>query len=471
LYSRACAVEGGEALEASVGTLLGGRYRVQSTLGSGGMAVVYRAEDAILGRTVALKTLHSRYAEMPSFRQRFRQEARAMACLDHENVVKVYDISQDGEVPFIVAECVAGRDIGKLLARHRGGTLNEKFARRMAAQLLRALSYAHRRGVIHRDVKPSNILVTAGGVVKVADFGIARILEEEDGPEVGKPGEIVGSARYMSPEQLMGKEATPRSDVYSVGVLLYHCLTGRPPFSGDVRALAQQHIHEDPTPPRKLNPRISPQIETVILKALAKDPDDRYPSAVAMLDAIDVEPSPRIERTAEVPRSGKGRKGLVLAATLVLLVALAGGGALASGLGPTDLPLLDRGGGSGVLSRAEPIETGEPPAAPEPSREPAPEESASRDSAASSAESSAGASAPARGNLVRVPDVRAFYDYFAEETLVGMGFKVRFVYDYQEGYASRGVTWATDPAIGTLAPRGSTITVYATPEDYRQPQL
>jgi eukaryotic-like serine/threonine-protein kinase len=463
LHSRARAVEGGEALEASVGTLLGGRYRVQSTLGSGGMAVVYKAEDAILGRTVALKTLHRRYAEMPSFRRRFRQEARAMACLDHENVVKVYDISQDGEVPFIVAECVAGRDIGKLLAGPRGGTLNEKFARRMAAQLLRALSYAHRRGVIHRDVKPSNILVTAGGVVKVADFGIARIVEEEDG-NVGSQGEIVGSARYMSPEQLMGKEATPRSDVYSVGVLLYHCLTGRPPFSGDVRALAQQHIHEDPTPPRKLNPKISPQMEAVILKALAKDPDYRYPSAVAMLDAIDVEPSSRIERTAEVPVSGKSRRGLVLAATLVLLVVLAGGGALASGLGPAGLPLLDRAGGSGVLSRAEPIETAEPPAAPEPSREPAPEESASRDA-------SSEASAPGRGNLVRVPDVRAFYDYFAEETLVGMGFKVRFVYDYQEGYASRGVTWATDPAIGTLAPRGSTITVYATPEDYRQPQL
>jgi hypothetical protein len=460
LYSRARAVEGGEALEASVGTLLGGRYRVQSTLGSGGMAVVYKAEDAILGRTVALKTLHRRYAEMPSFRRRFTQEARAMACLDHENVVKVYDISQDGEVPFIVAECVAGRDIGKVLAGHRGGTLNERFARRMAAQLLRALSYAHRRGVIHRDVKPSNILVTAGGTVKVADFGIARIVEEEDGSEVGKPGEIVGSARYMSPEQLMGKEATPRSDVYSVGVLLYHCLTGRPPFSGDVRALAQQHIHEDPTPPRKLNPKISPQMEAVILKALAKDPDHRYPSAVAMLDAIDVEPSPRIERTAEIPRSGKGRRWLDLAATLVLLVALAGG-ALASGLGPADLPLLDRAGGSGALSRAEPIETGEPPAAPE--------ESASRDApAVASADEAA---APARRNLVRVPDVRAFYDYFAEETLVGMGFKVRFVYDYQEGYASRGVTWATDPAIGTLAPRGSTITVYATPEDYRQPQL
>jgi hypothetical protein len=153
----------------------------------------------------------------------------------------------------------------------------------------------------------------------------------------------------------------------------------------------------------------------------------------------------------------------VLASTLVVLVALAGGGALASGLGPAGLPLLDRSGGSDAMSRAEPPETGEPPAAPESSREPAPEESASRDSVRSSA--------PARRDLVRVPDVRAFYDYFAEETLVGMGFKVRFVYDYQEGYASRGVTWATDPAIGTLAPRGSTITVYATPEDYRQPQL
>src|SRR5215210_5010814 len=189
------------------------------------MAVVYKAEDDVLGRKVALKTLHRRYAEMPSFRRRFRQEARAMACLDHENVVKVYDISQDGEVPFIVAECVAGRDIGKVLAGHRGGTLDEKFARRMAAQLLRALSYAHGRGVIHRDIKPSNILVTAGGIVKVADFGIARIVEEDS----AERGEIVGSARYMSPEQLMGKEASPRSDVYSAGVLLYHCLTGKPP--------------------------------------------------------------------------------------------------------------------------------------------------------------------------------------------------------------------------------------------------
>jgi eukaryotic-like serine/threonine-protein kinase len=423
-----------KALEASVGTLLGGRYRVESTLGTGGMAVVYRAEDAILGRTVALKALHGRYAEMPSFRGRFRQEARAMACLDHENIVKVYDISQHGGVPFIVAEYVSGRDMETILGRHRGGCLNERFARRVAAQLLRALSYAHRRGVIHRDIKPSNILVAAGGTVKVADFGIARIVEEE---EPGEQGEIVGSARYMSPEQLMGKEATPRSDVYSVGVLLYHCLTGRPPFSGDLKSLARQHVHEDPTPPRELNEKISPHMEAVILKALAKDPDNRYPSAGAMLVDIEAGPTPRVEERAP-------RKGFVLASTLALLVLVGGSGALASGY----VDLSEQRDEGEILSRVEPVATGEPPATP---REPRRKEHS-------------------RG-LVAIPDVRTFFDYFAEERLVERGFEVRFVYGYQEGYANRGVTWATDPAIGVRAPRGSTVTVYATPEELPQPRF
>ncbi len=437
-------IEGGKALEASVGTLLGGRYRVQSTLGAGGMAVVYRAEDVLLGRTVALKTLHSRYAEVPSFRRRFLQEARAMAYLDHENIVKVYDISHDGESPFIVAECVPGRDIGTLLGGRRGLHLNERFVRRMAAQLLRALAYAHTRGVIHRDIKPSNILVAAGGTVKVADFGIARIVEE-GGVQDGEPGEIVGSARYMSPEQLMGEEVTPRSDVYSVGVLLYHCLTGRPPFSGDARSLARRHIHEDPAPPRKVNGEISAHMEAVILKALAKNPDDRYPSATAMLDDIKIEGPPRAEKTAEVPISGRSRKGLVLASTLALL-ALLGGGALASGL--VSLPPYP--GAGETLNRAAPVEAKAPPATPAP-----PEDVA----------------APPPRDLVAIPDVRAYFDYFAEERLVSRGFEVKFVYDYQYGYANRGVTWATDPAIGTLAQRGSTVTVYATPLDRPQPQF
>src|ERR671917_1818695 len=301
---RAGTVRGGTALETTVGTVLSGRYKVQNTLGSGGMAVVYKAQDVVLGRSVALKTLHRHYAETPSFQARFRQEARAMASLDHENIVKVYDISQDGEVPFIVVECVAGRDVGDLLGENRGGRLNEQFVRRMATQLLRALSYAHGRGIIHRDIKPSNILLMPDGTVKVADFGIARIVEEDDANR-GEPGEIVGSARYMSPEQLTGKDATPRSDIYSVGVLLYHCLTGRPPFSGDIKSLARQHMHKDPTPPRRLNKRITPAMEAVIMKALSKKPRDRYSSANAMLDDIEIKAKPPAAGTTESQRPAR----------------------------------------------------------------------------------------------------------------------------------------------------------------------
>jgi eukaryotic-like serine/threonine-protein kinase len=475
LHSRVPYVEGGKRLETPVGTVLAGRYRVESTLGSGGMAVVYRAEDDILGRAVALKTLHHHYAEMPSFRRRFRQEARAMASLDHENIVKVYDISQDGEVPFIVVECVSGRDLGDLLGG-RSGRLNEQFVRRMAIQLLHALSYAHRRGIIHRDIKPSNILLTSGGTVKVADFGIARIVEEDDVP-MGEPGEIVGSARYMSPEQLRGEDATPRSDVYSVGILLYHCLTGRPPFSGDVKSLARQHIHKDPAPPRRLNKRITPGMEAVIMKALSKKPRDRYFSANAMLEDIEIEAPPRSVETTEAPRQAgrKARGGaLVLASVAVLLLLLGGGGALASGLVvlPQDWSV------AGTLGRMNPVET-EPPAPPQSAQGKSNPEAAadtgvkpsgSQNVASVTEAASSQAKTPARPKMVRVPNVTAYYDHYAENALAKRGFEVRFVYDYQDGFAPRGVTWATDPAAGTLAPRGSTVTVYATPKDLPLPR-
>jgi eukaryotic-like serine/threonine-protein kinase len=441
------------------------------------MAVVYRAEDDILGRAVALKTLHHQYAEVPSFRRRFRQEARAMASLDHENIVKVYDISQDGEVPFIVVECVSGRDLGDLLGgrrRRRSGRLNEQFVRRMATQLLHALSYAHRRGIIHRDIKPSNILLTSGGTVKVADFGIARIVEEDDVP-MGEAGEIVGSARYMSPEQLRGEDATPRSDVYSVGVLLYHCLTGRPPFSGDVKSLARQHMHKDPTPPRRLNRRITPGMEAVIMKALSKKPRDRYFSANAMLDDIEMEATPRSAGTKEASMSArrKARGGALVLASVVVLLLLVGGGALASGL----VGLPQDGIVAGTLSRMNPVET-EPPAPPQSALGESNSEAAdtgvkpSRNQNVASVTEAASAQArtPARPKMVPVPNVTAYYDYYAEEALVNRGFDVRFVYDYQDGFAPRGVTWATDPAVGTLAPRGSTVTVYATPKDLPLPR-
>ena len=431
------------------------------------MAVVYRAEDDVLGRTVALKTLHQDYAEMPSFRRRFRQEARAMASLDHQNIVKVYDISQDGEVPFIVVECVAGRDVGDLLANRRGGRLNEQFVRRIAAQLLLALSYAHRRGIIHRDIKPSNILLTQEGTVKVADFGIARIIEEEDA--TGAPGEIVGSARYMSPEQLKGEDATPRSDVYSVGVLLYHCLTGRPPFSGDVRSLARQHIHKDPTPPRKVNRRISPGMEAAILKALQKDPRDRYFSASAMLDGIEAETQPKKAKMTETPKSARRKArgaGLVFAMVLAMMLILGGGVALALGL----MGLPQGGDVAETLSHMNPVKTKKPPAPPQNTPNGTSGGSGSENVASVTEAKASRQKTQDRPRMVPVPDVTAYYDYYAADALTNSGFEVTYSRGYREGYAPRGVTWATDPAAGSLAPEGSTVTIYATPKDIPLPR-
>jgi tRNA A-37 threonylcarbamoyl transferase component Bud32 len=481
---------GGEALNASVGTVLAGRYRVRSTLGTGGMAVVYKAEDAILGRCVALKTLHRHYAEETSFRSRFKQEARVMASLDHENVVKVYDICQDGEVPFIVAEYIDGRDVGEVLKSAPKGCLSERFTKKIAEQLLGALAYAHLQGVIHRDVKPSNILITGKDVVKVADFGIARVVEDE---EVGKPGEIIGSARYMSPEQLKGEETTPQSDLYSVGILLYHCLTGSPPFSGDARSVARQQIHEDPTPPRKLNRAISPQLEAVILKALAKDPEERYASASAMLEELHKDADEI--GTAEIVRPGKRRRGrrrqarkplgerkVLLASAMLVLLLLGAGTAVAGLVGRMDLAadpplpwLVEDGLTPSQPAAEEPAE--DPDVAPEAVPEIPPPEAPLEESVETPAEAPVeepsepepSVEDPQPSALVPVPNVDAYFDYFAVQTLQNSGFRPQLVYGYREGYANTGVAWGTDPAVGTPMPLGSSITVYVTPKD--QPQF
>ena len=444
------------------------------------MAVVYKAQDVILGRTVALKMLHNRYADELAFQQRFKREARAMASLDHPYIVKVYDISREGQVPFIVAECVEGRDLGEIISERR--RLSESYARQVVSQLLTALSYAHERGIIHRDVKPSNILVTGDGTVKVADFGIARIVADEDS---GEEGEIIGSARYMSPEQLTGREATPKSDIYSVGILLYHCLTGEPPFSGTTKSVARQQLGRQPTPPRRWNKNIPPDIEKVILKSLAKDPEDRYASAAAMLK--DLQESPGHGRGASHRRGWRERRKLIAVPVLALLLS---GGITAAALGYDNLTGSDRTLSVAGGSEQAPQETPQPappeepaaqpenidpppqqPVSPAGQETPSEENPASGNPQAGPGEGESADAGPAPDNYVPVPDLDTYFDYSAREVLRNDGFKVKVVYEYREGYADRGVTWATKPAAGTPAPPGSVVTVYATPKDRYQPRL
>ncbi|MBX6764175.1 MAG: protein kinase [Rubrobacteraceae bacterium] len=434
---------GGKALDDGLESALVGRYRVQSTIGSGGMAVVYRAEDTVLGRLVALKTLREAYAEDATFRVRFRQEARAMASLDHENIVRIYDIYRDGQLPFIVAEYVDGNDVGKLIERR--GRLSEQHAKNIAVQVLRALSYAHGRGIIHRDIKPQNVLSTWDGRVKVADFGIARMLEDEG----AESGEIVGSARYMSPEQLRGEEATPRSDIYAVGVLLYHCLVGRPPFNGSLKKIMRDQLRKPPRPPRQMNRKISAHTEAVILKALSKDPSDRYASAEEMLrDLLESQPTGGLRGQLL-----RGRR-MLAAASLAVLLVFGGGVSLAASLiQPTsgsDHTAAAASGGSGPQKAGVGGQQKRSVA-----RTPAKEQKTAR--------------GRPRVTYVTVPDMRAYFDYAAQRVLEERGFKVRFVYEQHAGFANRGVTWATRPAMGTRAPEGSTVTVYATPKVLPQP--
>ncbi len=429
------------------------------------MAIVYKAEDATLGRVVALKTLHGHFARETSFRSRFKQEARVMASLDHENIVKVYDISQDGDVPFIVAEYVGGGDVGGLLEDAPEGRLGERYTKKVAGQLLRALAFAHGRGVIHRDIKPSNILITKEDTAKVADFGIARLVEKEE--SAGEPGEIIGSARYMSPEQLRGEETTPRSDLYSVGILLYHCLTGAPPFSGDARSVARQQIHDDPTPPRKLNKEISAGMEAMILKALAKEAEDRYPSAEAMLE--DLQNGTAGSRAASRRKRSrkpllKGRKAFI-ASTAAVLLLLGGGTAMAGYVDVQNLSLPWRAGPE-ASDIVQSVAGDQPPEVP---RE---EADTPREPRTPTPAAQLTARETDRQAFEYVPNVDSYFDYYAGDLLQSLGFKTQVVYEYRAGYAAKGVSWGTSPASGTYAPVGSTVIIYATPVDEPQtPQV
>lgn len=256
------------------GHILSGRYRVLSTLGGGGMANVYLAEDTTLGRRVAIKVLHQRLVEDPKFVERFRREAKAAAGLNHPNIVAVYDWGQAGEQNYIVMEYVEGETLKDRIRRN--GRLGLDEASGIALELLAAIAAAHAKGVIHRDIKSQNILMDAEGRAKVADFGIAQAGD----PGMTEAGSILGTAQYLAPEQARGEPVDERSDLYSVGVVLYEMLTGGVPFKGDSAVtVALKHVNELPTEPAERVPGIPYSLNQIVLKALAKDPARRYGSA------------------------------------------------------------------------------------------------------------------------------------------------------------------------------------------------
>ncbi|MCU1685643.1 MAG: serine/threonine protein kinase [Amycolatopsis sp.] len=264
--------------------LLSNRYELGDTLGYGGMSEVHHGHDVRLGREVAIKILRADLARDPQFQERFRREAQNAAALNHPAIVAVYDTGEAqtevGPLPYIVMEYVEGRTLRDIVKTE--GPMSQKRAMEVMADVCAALDFSHRHGIIHRDVKPANVMITKNGAVKVMDFGIARALHDGQAA-MTQTAAVIGTAQYLSPEQARGEQVDARSDVYAAGCVLYELITGEPPFTGDSPvAVAYQHVREDPHPPSTVNPAVSPELDAVVLKALAKGPANRYQSSAEM---------------------------------------------------------------------------------------------------------------------------------------------------------------------------------------------
>src|SRR6266536_2597716 len=254
--------------------VLGGRYEIDTVLGRGGMAEVYLGTDRVLGRKVAVKVLEPQYARDASFVARFRREAQSAASLNHPNVVNVFDTGSDDGTHFIVMEYVQGKTLSQVI---KDAPLLPERAVEIAQSVAEALAFAHQNGIVHRAVKPGNIMLTPSGDVKVMDFGIARATTSDS---LTQTATVLGTATYFSPEQAQGEPVDARSDVYSLGCVLYEMLTAQPPFSADTAvAVAYKHVREDPVPPSSLNRDVPAGLDAIVMKCLAKNPDNRFQSA------------------------------------------------------------------------------------------------------------------------------------------------------------------------------------------------
>ncbi len=276
--------------------ILNGRYRIDGIVGDGGMAVVYRGWDLVLNRVVAIKVLREQYATNDSFLARFRREAQSAAGLAHPNIVNVYDVGRDGDTWYIVQELIDGTDLATLIRQRGQFTVPD--AIEVMAQIAPAMDYAHSHGIIHRDIKPHNILIDARGTAKVVDFGIAKGINDI---KMTDAGTALGTAGYISPEQATGSPLTAASDLYSAGVVLYEMLTGRLPFVGDTAvSVAMQHVRNAPPPPSRFNAKIPRHVEAVIMRLLEKFPDRRYLSGAEVVSALRGNPVPGPVQTVAI---------------------------------------------------------------------------------------------------------------------------------------------------------------------------
>ena len=308
-----------------------GRYHLERLIGAGGMAQVWEATDLVLGRRVAVKVLHPHLAGDQAFVARFRAEAVAAARLSHPNIVGVYDTCSDGVHEAIVMELLDASTLRRYLDEQH--TVDADTTVRIGLRLLDALEAAHRAGLVHRDVKPSNILLCADGRVKIADFGIAKA---DDQTELTQEGSLVGTATYLAPEQLLGNPVDGRADLYSLGIVLYECLTGRVPFQGETgAAVALARLHADPVDPRRLRADVPPRVAEAVLRTLQREPDDRFDSAADLRAALMdtgvrtpvpppvVVPESDVEAYDAEPSFARSQRGWLFPALFILLVATA----------------------------------------------------------------------------------------------------------------------------------------------------
>jgi eukaryotic-like serine/threonine-protein kinase len=446
-------------------TLIDGRYRVIKRLGSGGMADVYLVEDQQLGRHVALKLLYRHLAEDVQFVERFRREASSAAGLQHPNIVSIFDRGEWNGTYYIAMEYVEGHTLKEVI-RERGPAPPEA-ASDILLQILRAARFAHQRGVVHRDLKPQNVLIDGDGRVQVTDFGIARA----GASDMTETGSIMGTAQYLSPEQAQGRPVDARSDLYSIGIILYELLTGRVPFDAESPvSVALKQVSEPPIPPRELDPTLPPALEGVVLRALEKDPARRFQSADEFIEALHaarmspnavvvVEEAPPIEEILEEEDREGGRWWLWLL-ILLAVAAIALGAYLLLKPNQVDVPnVIGRTSATasqilqnrGFEVQIDPATNADVPRDQVFAQNPRPGDTADEGSVVHLRVSSGPGQAA-------VPSVVGLSQNDAEKQLQDAGFKTKVAQEFSDT-VKKGTVISTTPAVGTLVERGTTVTL------------